>query len=135
MSTRARGAAGTPRGPRRSSAARRTRPCGPAAAAAAAPQRNPSWRSPPRWRSLVMDQSLDEAELNDRQRHDEDEEHHRFGAREPELEVLEGVQIDAVNERARRVDRTASRQEVDLRERLKDSDRVDHEKEEERWRH
>src|SRR4029077_2486405 len=90
-------------------------------------------RSPPH--SLVMHQSLDEAELNDRQCHDQDEEDDRFGARESELEVLEGVEIDAVDERARRVDRTASREEVDLRERLKDGDRVDNEEEEEGWRH
>src|SRR6266705_3772327 len=84
-------------------------------------------RSPSRPRSLVMHESLDEAELDDRERHDQDEEHDRFGARESELEVLERVEIDAVDERSRRVDGTASRQQMDLRECLQHGDGVDNE--------
>ena len=39
-----------------------------------------------------MHQPLDKAELNDRQRHDQDKEHDRFCARKTKLEILEGVE-------------------------------------------
>src|SRR6267143_6536280 len=101
MNRRAREAAGTRRGSRRRRATGTRRPCGPAADAAAVPQQDPPSRSlqPPQY-SLIVHPALDESELDDRQRHDQDKEHDRFGARESELEILEGVEVDAVDERA-----------------------------------
>src|SRR5438309_3168092 len=107
-----------------------TRPSESAMAAVSAGRPRSSAPAPLVPGSLVMHQPLDKAELNDRQRHDQDKEHDRFGACETELEILEGVEIDAVHERARGVDRATSREKVDLRERLQDGDRVDDQKEE-----
>src|SRR5437588_6782863 len=91
----------------------------------------PSWFTAT---SLVVHPALDDLELDHRQREHEDEEDHRLRARVAELEVLEGVQVDAVDERARRVDRPASGQQVDLGEGLQHRDRVDDQQEEQRWR-
>ena len=81
-----------------------------------------------------MDSALDDPELNDRQGQDEREEDDGFGAREAELKVLERVEVDAVDERARSVHRTAAGEQVDLGECLQDGDGVDDEQEEQRRR-
>src|SRR5688572_24905843 len=85
-------------------------------------------------RSLVMHPPLDEAELDERERHDQEEKDHCLRARVSELEVLERVLIDAVHEHARRINRSAAREQVDLREGLQHRDRVHDEQEEQRWR-
>src|SRR5438105_941127 len=76
-------------------------------------------------RSLVMHAALEHAELHERQGEHEGEQDDRLSARVSELEVLERVEVDAVHERARRVHRSASRHQVDLRDRLQDRDRID----------
>src|SRR5207237_5275921 len=68
------------------------------------------WAS--RSRSLVMNQPLDEAELNEREDEHQREEHDRLRAGEAELEVLERIEGDAEDERRGRVHATASRQQV-----------------------
>src|SRR5438445_1968853 len=92
-------------------------------------------RSASRPRSLVMNQPLDETELNEREDEHQREEHDRLRAGEAELEVLERIEVDAVDERPGRVHGTASRQKVDLREGLQHRDGVDDQEEEQRRRH
>src|SRR5438132_4649568 len=75
--------------------------------------------------SLIVHPTLDEAELHEGQRQDEREEDDRLRARQSELEVLERVEVDAVDQRSGRVDRSAAREQVDLREGLQDGDGVD----------
>ena len=82
-----------------------------------------------------MHSPLDESELHERERHDQEEQDHRLRAGVAELEVLKGVLIDAVDENARGIHRSASCEQVDLREGLEHRDRVDDEQEEQRRRH
>src|SRR5437588_7628888 len=55
----------------------------------------PSWFTAT---SLVVDPPLDDLELDDGEREHQDEEDHGLRARVAELEILEGVEVDAVDE-------------------------------------
>src|SRR3954465_11636237 len=89
---------------------------------------------PGRPRSLVMHPSLADAELDDRERHHEQQQDHRLRARESELEVLERVLIDAVDEHSCGIDGPAAGHHVDLGKGLKHGDGVDDKKKEQRRR-
>ena len=61
-----------------------------------------------------MDPSLDKAELDEREPHNEQKQDDRLRARETELKVLERVQVDAVHEDPRRIHRTTTCEQMDL---------------------